>query len=114
MTKRAAVVNDLSSFGRCSLTAYIAVLSAMGVQTCPLPTAVLSAQSEFERHFCRDLTEDIPRYIQSWSENRERFDCICTGYFAGGKQPGYALELIDKTIAKYKEANSLLTGGTIG
>lgn len=96
MTKRAAVVNDLSSFGRCSLTAYIAVLSAMGVQTCPLPTAVLSAQSEFERHFCRDLTEDIPRYIQSWSENRERFDCICTGYFAGGKQPGYALELIDK------------------
>ena len=37
MTKRAAVVNDLSSFGRCSLTAYIAVLSAMGVQTCPLP-----------------------------------------------------------------------------
>ena len=43
MTKKAVVVNDLSGFGKCSLTASVAVLSAMGIQPCPLPTAVLSA-----------------------------------------------------------------------
>ena len=99
MTKRAAVVNDLSSFGRCSLTAYIAVLSAMGVRPCPLPTAVLSAQSEFERHFCRDLTGDMPRFIRAWEENGERFDCICAGYFASAEQIGFTLDLINKFCA---------------
>ena len=42
MTKKVAVINDLSGLGRCSLTAAISVLSAMGIQTCPLPTAILS------------------------------------------------------------------------
>ena len=48
MGKKVAVINDLSGFGRCSLTAAISVLSAMGVQACPLPTAVLSAQTGYE------------------------------------------------------------------
>ena len=45
MAGKVAVLNDLAGFGRCSLTAAISVLSAMGVQPCPLPTAVLSAQT---------------------------------------------------------------------
>ena len=51
MQSKALVINDLSSFGKCSLTAATAVLSAMDIQPCPLPTAVLSSQSEFpHRH----------------------------------------------------------------
>ena len=46
MTKKVAVINDLSGLGRCSLTAAISVLSAMGIQACPLPTAILSSQTE--------------------------------------------------------------------
>ena len=57
MGKKVAVINDLSGFGRCSLTAAISVLSAMGVQACPLPTAVLSAQTGYEDYHCVSLTE---------------------------------------------------------
>lgn len=95
MSKRAAVINDLSSFGGCSLTAFIAVLAALGVQPCPLPTAVLSAQSEFPRFYRRDLTEDLPRCLDAWQANNERFDGICTGYFSGGRQLESALRLIN-------------------
>ena len=47
MSKKIAVINDLSGFGRCSLTAAISVISAMGVQPCPLPTAILTAQTGY-------------------------------------------------------------------
>lgn len=95
MTKKAVVINDLSGFGKCSLTASIAVLSAMGVQPCPLPTAVLSAQTEFENYVCKDLTGMMPEYIDAWKKNGERFDAIYTGYFANEEQIGYAAELCD-------------------
>ncbi len=51
MTKKIAVINDLSGLGRCSLTAAISVISAMGVQPCPLPTAILT---EIGRASCRE------------------------------------------------------------
>ena len=47
MTKKIAVINDLSGFGKCSLTAAISTIAAMGVQPCPLPTAVLSSQTGY-------------------------------------------------------------------
>lgn len=95
MTKSAMVINDLSSFGSCSLTAYIAVLSAMNIKPCPLPTAVLSAQSEFPRYYCRDLTDIMAPYRKAWEENRESFDAICTGYFSNSAQLDEAERIID-------------------
>ena len=62
MAGKVAVLNDLAGFGRCSLTAAISVLSAMGVQPCPLPTAVLSAQTGFESYFFQDLRADGDDY----------------------------------------------------
>ena len=52
--KKVALINDLSGFGKCSLSAAIPVISVMGIQACPLPTAVLSAQTGFENYFCDD------------------------------------------------------------
>ena len=54
--KKIAVLNDLSGMGKCSLTAAIPVISVMGVQACPLPTAVLSNQTGYESYFCDDYT----------------------------------------------------------
>ena len=54
--KKIAVINDLSGLGKCSLTAAIPVISVMGVQACPLPTAVLSNQTGYESYFCEDFT----------------------------------------------------------
>lgn len=96
MTKTVMVINDLSSFGNCSLTAAIAVLSAMGHRPCPLPTAVLSAQSEFPAYYAEELTDAMPRFADAWAANREQFDGIFTGYFAGERQLDYALDCLSR------------------
>ena len=59
MSKKIAVINDLSGFGRCSLTAAISVISAMGVQPCPLPTAILTAQTGYPDYYCDDYTDKM-------------------------------------------------------
>ena len=61
--KKAAVFNDLSGFGKCSLTAAIPVLSAQGVQCCPMASAVLTNQTGYQYHKCTDLTAMIKDYI---------------------------------------------------
>ena len=55
--KKIAVLNDLSGMGKCSLTAAIPVISVMGIQACPLPTAVLSSQTGFPSYYCDDYTD---------------------------------------------------------
>ena len=96
LIKTVAVVNDLSSFGNCSLTAAVAILAAMGHRPCPLPTAVLSAQSEFPSFYEKDLTASMPHYLDAWEANHERFDGICTGYFARGGQLDHAAALLTR------------------
>ena len=57
--KKIAVLNDLSGLGKCSLTAAIPVISAMGVQACPLPTAILSNQTGYASYYCDDYTQHM-------------------------------------------------------
>ena len=67
--KKIAVLNDLSGMGKCSLTAAIPVISVMGIQACPLPTAVLSAQTGFPSYYCDDYTDRmdaIDVYKRQW------------------------------------------------
>ena len=69
MVKKVAVIQDLSGLGKCSLTAAIPVISVMGVQACPVPTAVLTNQTGYESYYYDDytdkidfFTEESPRY----------------------------------------------------
>lgn len=65
MTKKVAVINDLSGLGRCSLTAAISVLSAMGIQACPLPTAILaSSPNRIPQYYCYDFTDKMDYFRQ--------------------------------------------------
>lgn len=84
--KKAAVFNDLSGFGKCSLTAAIPVLSAQGVQCCPMASAVLTNQTGYEYHKCTDLTAMIKDYIDNWQKNNAHFDGIYSGFMTGSKQ----------------------------
>lgn len=86
MTKKIAVINDLSGFGRCSLTAAISVIAAMGVQPCPLPTAVLSAQTGYPSYFCDDYTDKMEHFRQEWEKMEVAFDGIYTGFVASEQQ----------------------------
>lgn len=95
MTKKVAVINDLSSFGRCSLTAAISVLSAMGVQPCPLPTAILTAQTGYPSYFCDDYTDKMEIFRREWEKTGRRFDGIYTGFLAGEKQINHIFRFLE-------------------
>lgn len=95
MTKKIAVINDLSGFGRCSLTAAISVLSAMGVQACPLPTAILTAQTEYPSYYCDDYTDKMEIFRTEWKKMGQRFDGIYTGFVASEAQIGHIFQFIE-------------------
>ncbi|MGN0421346.1 MAG: pyridoxamine kinase [Lachnospiraceae bacterium] len=95
MTKKIAVINDLSGFGRCSLTAAISVLSAMGVQACPLPTAILTAQTEYPSYYCDDYTDKMEYFRSEWEKMGQHFDGIYTGYVASVAQINQIFRFID-------------------
>ena len=67
-TPRVAAIHDMSGFGRCSLTVAIPVLSAMGIQCCPLPTAYLSTHTGgFEGYTFLDMTDEMPKVANHWA-----------------------------------------------
>lgn len=104
MIKKAAVINDLSGFGKCSLTATIAVLSVMGVQPCPMPTAVLTNQTGYKNHYCIDLTDELCHYKEMWSLNNESFDGIYSGYIADKRQ----VDIILDFISTFRKSNTIV------
>lgn len=86
MVKKVAVINDLSGLGKCSLTAAIPVLSVMGVQACPLPTAILSNQTNYESYFYDDYTNRIDAYVSEWQKRNLKIDGIYTGFLGSELQ----------------------------
>lgn len=84
--KRIVTVQDISCLGKCSLTVALPVISAMGIETSIIPTAVLSAHTIFEGHTFRDLTNDIPSIGKHWIKEGFNFDAIYTGYLGSQKQ----------------------------
>jgi pyridoxine kinase len=96
MMKKVAVIQDLSSFGKCSLTAAIPVLSVMGVQACPLPTAVLSAQTGYPSFFYEDFTSKMNYFTEEWSKLNVTFDGITTGFVTGEEQIYNIFQFLDK------------------
>lgn len=93
--KKIAVINDLSGLGKCSLTAAVPVISVMGVQACPLPTAILSAQTGFGTYYYDDYTEHMEEIMKQWEKMNFRPDGIYTGFLAGAVQADKVLEFIE-------------------
>lgn len=85
---RVAAVHDLSCFGRCSLTIALPVLSAMGCQCCPLPTALLSTHTAYPGGSFLDLTEEMERITDHWSALGVGFDAIYSGFLGSAAQIG--------------------------
>ncbi len=100
MQKKIAVINDLSGYGRCSLTVAIPVLSAMGHQCCPIPTAILSSHTEFPVYFFDDYTEKMTPYTDKWKELGLSFDAIATGFLGSEAQIEIVMDIIRKLDAE--------------
>lgn len=94
--KRIATVQDISCLGKCSLTVALPIISAMGVECCVVPTAVLSTHTMFSRFTFRDLTEDIPEILDHWEEEKFHFDAIYTGYLGSFQQLDQVSDMFDR------------------
>ncbi|MDR2461004.1 MAG: pyridoxamine kinase [Deltaproteobacteria bacterium] len=92
---RVAAIHDLSGFGRCSLTVVIPILSTMGIEVCPVPTAILSAHTAIEGYTLLDLTEELPSFIDHWRKLGLRFDAIYSGFLGSVRQADIVADFID-------------------
>lgn len=95
--KRIVTVQDISCLGKCSLTVALPIISAMGIETCVLPTAVLSTHTAFKDFTFRDLTQDISSIANHWEKEKFHFDAIYTGYLGSFEQ----LDLMKDFIQKF-------------
>ena len=94
--KKIAVIQDMSGLGKCSLTAAIPVISAMGVQACPLPTAILSNQTGYDSYFYDDYTGHMDEFIKEWKKQNFVPDGIYTGFIASEHQVDNILRFIQE------------------
>ena len=94
-------IQDISCVGQCSLTVALPVLSACGVETCVLPSAVLSTHTGgFTGYTFRDLTDDMPAICDHWVKEGIRFNAIYTGYLGSARQIDYVRQIMEKTGAE--------------
>ena len=104
-TPRVAAIHDLSGFGRCSLTVAIPILSAMGIQCCPLPTAFLSTHTGgFEGFTFLDMTGEMPKVAAHWKSLDLKFQAIYSGFLGSEQQIG----IVEAFIRQFREADTLV------
>lgn len=99
MQKKIAVINDISGFGRCSTTVMLPIISYMGVQCCPVPTAILSNHMGYPNYYMDDYTDRMEEYIENWRKLRLRFDGIATGFLGSVEQISIVKQFV-RTFAK--------------
>ena len=95
--RRAVLINDLSCFGKCSITVGLPILSAAGVEALPLPTALLSTHTGgFSGYTCTDLTQEMERIAAHWQSLSLRPDAIATGYFSAAQQIDFSRRFLER------------------
>lgn len=117
--KKAVTMQDISCIGKCSLTVAMPTLSAMGIETAVLPTAILSTHTMFSHFSFHDLTNEIEPIMSHWKKEGFTFDAVYTGYLGSIKQIdlahqlfhtfGKGLKIVDPCMA---DSGKLYTGFT--
>ncbi len=102
--KRIVTVQDISCVGKCSLTVALPIISAMGVETAVIPTAVLSGHTAFTDFTFHDLTNEIKPITDMWKKQGVGFDAIYTGYLGSVKQ----IELMEELFDSFKTNNNII------
>ncbi len=99
--KKILTIQDISCVGQCSLTVALPILSACGIETCILPSAVLSTHTAegFSGYTVRDLTEDMPGIHRHWQQEGIRFSAVYTGYLGSIRQMDYVKSIANTMLA---------------
>lgn len=102
--KRILTIQDVSCVGKCSLTVALPIISACGVETAIMPTAVLSNHTQFKSWTFRDLTDDMKGIADKWKEENITFDGIYTGYLGSIRQ----IDVVADIFAQFKTPESFI------
>ncbi len=102
--KRIVTIQDISCVGKCSLTVALPIISACGVETAVIPTAVLSTHTAFQGFTFRDLTSEIMPISAHWKKENLGFDAIYTGYLGSFEQ----LEIVSRFMDEFKTEDNLI------
>lgn len=102
--KKIAVINDLTGFGRCSLTVELPIISKLGVQCCPVPTSVLSNHSAYDSFYFADFTDSFTPYVREWKKLSLKFDGILTGFYGSARQ----IELVENFITDFSTDSTIV------
>lgn len=102
--KRIVTIQDISCIGKCSLTVALPIISACGVETAVIPTAVLSTHTAFDGFTFRDLTDEIPPIAAHWKAQGMAVDAIYTGYLGSFQQ----LEIVSQFFDQFKTPENLI------
>ncbi len=81
LQKKVAVFNDFTGFGRCALTVQLPLISALGLQCCPVPTVLFSNHTAFPSHFRMETEQNLAAYLAEWEKLDLKFEGIAVGYF---------------------------------
>lgn len=93
--KKILTIQDISCVGQCSLTVALPIISACGIETCILPSAVLSTHTAgFSGYTFHDLTDDIPKIVNHWKKEGIKFSAIYTGYLGSRRQIAYVRDIL--------------------
>lgn len=104
-TPRVAAIHDISGFGRCSLTVAIPILSVMGLQCCPVPTASLSTHTgDFEGFTFLDMTDEMPKIAAHWKSLNLEFQAIYSGFLGSERQ----IRIVEDFIHTFRRPDTVV------
>lgn len=100
--KKIAAVNGIVGFGKSSLAVTVPVISSMGIQCCPVPTALFSNHPGFPQFYKKDLTNELPDYLDYWKKLDLTFDGILSGFLSSLAQ----IETVKRLITEFSTKNT--------
>ena len=103
-TKRVLAIHDLCSFGRCSLTAVVPVISAMGFQVCPLPTSLSSNNITYPTCYSSDVLPDTRLFMEKWEEIGCSYQAIYSGFLSDFQQ----IQIVREAISRFSDEDTLV------
>lgn len=100
--KKIAVINDFSGFGRCSIAVALPLISHLGIQCCPLPTAIFSNHTGFSSYYFDDYTAHMEAYMAEWEKLGLEFEGILTGFLGSQAQ----ISLVERFLQTFTTART--------
>ena len=107
--KRIVLVNDVTGLSRCSVACQLPIISAMGIETAFVPTAILSINTYHKDFFFDDYTSKMNDYIETYKKMNIDFDGICSGFLGSAKQ----IEIVKEFFKDFKTEKNFRKKGII-